>query len=132
MRALDGEVGPLGGITEAYGWKEKRRHPRRPLAVRCWIGDGRHTLYARVHDVSLGGLSIRAPVPFSPDAELELTLIVGGEIGASQKAAIRARGRVVWVRQARLAGHPTGPRMGAEFLRFVEGEDLLRLLVAAP
>jgi hypothetical protein len=53
---------------------EKRRYPRLQLPVRCWMADGLHTVYARVHDVSLGGLSLRSPVPFAPDAEVELAL----------------------------------------------------------
>ena len=99
--------------------REKRRHPRIELAVRCWITDARHTLYLRIHDISRGGLSVRAPVPFSPSGKIE----VGLELPDGRR--VRAKGEVVWVRAAVEAG----PRMGAKFLEFVEGEEeLFRLL----
>jgi hypothetical protein len=94
---------------------ETRRHPRMVLPVRCWIVGGPHTLYLRLHDVSLGGLSVRAPVPFSATAPVELRLeLPGGQ-------AVRARGEVVWVRGVA----DSGPRMGARFVEFVEGRELL-------
>jgi hypothetical protein len=92
---------------------DKRRHPRRELAVRCWITNARHTVYLRVHDISEGGLSVRAPVPFAPAGLIE----VGLELPSGQR--VRARGEVVWVR----SGADSGPRMGARFLEFVEGRD---------
>ena len=127
---------------EPRDFAEKRRYPRRQLAVRCWIGDGHHTLFARLHDLSLGGLSLRAPVPFAPRAELEVALMLPGTIEDPHSAvAIRARGRVVWARRAdgvgrasppfgrRALTQPSGPRMGAEFVEFLEGEALLRKLI---
>lgn len=132
---------PLALGDEDLAFAEKRRFPRRQLSVRCWMGDGSHTVYARVHDVSLGGLSIRVPVPFSPDTKLELALVVtGGDVDdPNGEVSIRARGRVVWVRDpfpiapARRTGRgapsPGAPRMGAEFVQFVEGEALFRRLV---
>lgn len=113
------------------GWAEKRRFPRRQLAVRCWIRDGQSTLYARVHDVSLGGLSIRAPIAFAPKAELELAIVLPGDPSKpGGLVAIRARGRVVWVRAQQSAGPGPGvPRMGAEFLDFIDGEQALRRLI---
>jgi hypothetical protein len=113
------------------GWSEKRRHPRRALAVHCWIRDDRHTVYARLHDVSLGGLSIRAPILFRPDAELELAIVLASddEPTAMSAVAVRARGRVVWVRAA--AEGPGTARMGAQFVEILEGEAALRRLVGA-
>jgi hypothetical protein len=99
--------------------REQRRHPRFELAVRCWITDSRHTLYLRVHDISKGGLSVRAPVPFAPTGKIE----VGLELPGGRR--VRAHGEVVWVRPSTTSG----PRMGARFLEFVEGEeDLYQLL----
>jgi PilZ domain-containing protein len=95
--------------------KEQRRHPRFELAVRCWITDSRHTLYLRVHDISRGGLSVRAPVPFAPARVVELGLELPGG------GRVRARGEIVWVRSA--TATESGPRMGARFLEFVEGEE---------
>ncbi len=101
--------------------KERRRHPRRELATRCWIIDDEHTVYLRVHDLSRGGLSVRAPVPFAATNQIELGLeLPGGR-------RVRARGEVVWVRSS--TATESGPRMGARFLEFVEGEeDLYQLL----
>jgi len=101
--------------------REQRRHPRFELAVRCWITDSRHTLYLRVHDISKGGLSVRAPVPFAPSGRIE----VGLELPGGRR--VRAHGEVVWVRSS--TATESGPRMGARFLEFVEGEeDLYQLL----
>ena len=118
--ALDGAEGaPPAAPSDPS--REQRRHPRFELAVRCWITDARHTLYLRVHDISRGGLSVRAPVPFAPMGKVE----VGLELPGGQR--VRARGEIVWVRTATAAA--SGPRMGARFLEFVEGEEeLYRLL----
>ena len=98
-------------------FSENRRHERRGLPVRCWIVDGRHTVYLRVHDVSAGGLSVRAPVPFHPAGPVEMRVeLPGGTL-------VRARGEVVWVRPD--GGEVSGPRMGARFLEFLEGEEEL-------
>ncbi len=93
---------------------EKRRHPRRDLAIRCWITDARHTLYLRVHDISRGGLSVRARVPFSPSHPIE----VGIELPDGHR--VRVRSEVVWVRSS--SSGESGARMGARFVEFVEGE----------
>jgi hypothetical protein len=116
----------LGSDPPVYA--EKRRHPRHQLAVRCWISDGKHTVYARVHDVSLGGLSIRAPIAFQPNAQLELALVlpVPGLDHTEGLVAVRAVGRVVWVR-----AREAGPRMGAEFVDVISGEHALRRLLGA-
>jgi hypothetical protein len=122
---------PLPPLAPASdGWAEKRRFPRRQLAVRCWIRDARSTLYARVHDVSLGGLSIRAPIAFAPMAELELAIVLPGDPANPDGLVARARGRVVWVRAQQGDGPGPGvPRMGAEFLDFLDGEQALRRLI---
>jgi hypothetical protein len=102
--------------------REQRRHPRFDLAVRCWLTDSRHTLYLRVHDISRGGLSVRAPVPFAPAGKIE----VGLELPGGRR--VRVRGEVVWVKPSTSATE-SGPRMGARFVEFVEGEeDLYQLL----
>src|SRR4051794_3989664 len=117
--ALDSN--PSAPKAPAEPSREQRRHPRLQLAVRCWITDERHTLYLRVHDISRGGLSIRAPVPFAPTGRIELGLeLPGGR-------RVRAHGEVVWVRSA--TATESGPRMGARFLEFVEGEEELYKLL---
>src|SRR2546423_9470106 len=116
-RALDSD--PNVPKMPAEPAREQRRHPRFELAVRCWITDARHTLYLRVHDISRGGLSVRAPVPFAPSGRIE----VGLELPGGRR--VRARGEVVWVRDATASG----ARMGARFLEFVEGEEELYQLL---
>jgi hypothetical protein len=102
---------------------ETRSHPRVELPARCWIEDGEHTFYLRVHDVSRGGLSVRAPTPFSKSHRIVLRLELPGE------RTVRARAEVVWVRDSPAAETASGARMGARFLEFLEGEeDLYQLL----
>lgn len=113
-RALDSD--PSAPKVPAEPHQEQRRHPRLELAVRCWITDSRHTLYLRVHDISKGGLSVRAPVPFAAAGKIE----VGLELPGGRR--LRARGEVVWVRTS-TGETESGPRMGARFLEFVEGEE---------
>jgi hypothetical protein len=101
---------------------EKRQHRRLELGLRCWIGSARHTLYVQLHDMSRGGLSVRAPVPFAPATTIEVGLdLPGGR-------RVRARGEVVWVR-----GEPAledgAARMGARFLEFLEGEAELHMVL---
>jgi hypothetical protein len=108
--------------AEAAPPPEKRRHPRQELAIRCWITDERHTVYLRVHNISRGGLSVRASVPFAPSGAID----VGLELPGGRR--VRARGEVVWVRT--IAPTDRGARMGARFLEFVEGEDDLARLLA--
>jgi len=96
--------------------------------MRCWLGDERHTVYLRLHDLSRGGLSVRAPVPFSPDDDLEVGLELPGG------TCLRARGQVVWVNDPEPdsdgpSAQVDGPRMGARFLEFLEGEEELSLLL---
>jgi len=98
--------------------REQRRHPRHELAVRCWITDARHTLYLRIHDISRGGLSVRAPVPFAPEDPVELRLELPGGRSA------RARGQIVWVKKAgETHDDGAGARMGAQFLEWLSGRD---------
>jgi hypothetical protein len=107
-------------LVEQPSASNQRRHPRVRLAARCWIADEEHTVYLRVHDVSLGGLSVRATVPFAPHnrVELELELPTG--------ARVRAIGEVVWVRgDGDSAPHPEAPRMGARFLELLDGQAAL-------
>ena len=118
-RTLDSD--PSAPRAPAEPPREQRRHPRFELAVRCWITDARHTLYLRVHDISRGGLSVRAPVPFAPSGQIE----VGLELPDGRR--VRARGEVVWVRSS--SATESGPRMGARFLEFFEGEEELYTLL---
>ena len=115
-RTLDSD--PSAPRAPAEPPREQRRHPRFELAVRCWITDARHTLYLRVHDISRGGLSVRAPVPFAPEDPVELRLELPGGRSA------RARGQIVWVKKAgETHDDGAGARMGAQFLEWLSGRD---------
>lgn len=103
--------------------QEQRRHPRYDLAIRGWLTDAHHTVYLRLHDLSRGGLSVGAPVPFAPSGHIE----VGLELPGGQR--VRARGEVVWVRGIDDPAAGSGPRMGARFLEFLEGEEALYTLL---
>jgi hypothetical protein len=116
---------PGDGDDEGDGPRqpEKRRHRRVELGVRCWLTNDRHTVYLRLHDVSMGGLSVRAPVPFAPSGLVE----VGLELPGGRK--VRARGEIVWVRQRAPEASTLGPLMGARFVEFTEGEAELNTLL---
>jgi hypothetical protein len=112
---------PEDGAGDGAPAVEKRRHPRVDLPVRCWIMNERHTLYLRLHDLSRGGLSVRAPVPFVPTGRID----VGMELPTGRR--LRAHGEIVWVRTGEYG--ESAPRMGLRFVEFVEGEeDLCALL----
>jgi hypothetical protein len=99
----------------------RRKHPRVRIAARCWIVGGRHTLYVRIHDISRGGLSVRAPVPFRPNEKLDLRLELPGGRQISAEAV------VVWTRTE--LPTPSGPRMGARFVLFRdEGDSVLQTI----
>ena len=81
---------------DPIGDSQRRQHPRRLTTARCWISDDVHTAYLRMHDISLGGLSVGAPLPFSPDSEIEVRI----ELPFGRE--VRARGKVVWRKDMRL------------------------------
>ncbi|MEO6951202.1 MAG: PilZ domain-containing protein [Polyangia bacterium] len=107
-------------------YSEKRRHPRQSPLVRCWIADGKSTLYARLRDVSLGGFCVHAPVSFALHSVLEVALVVTGlhHGDPNGAVAVRARVRVVWI-----DAHDGDRRLGAQFTDFVIGESALSELV---
>ena len=113
----------LESVNQRPQYDEKRRHARRQLSVHCWMGDGAHTIFARIHDVSLGGLSMRVPVLFSLGTQLEIILAIPSS-GSSTIKTVRARAEVVWLRATE-----GGPRMGTRFLGFPDGDGALRKLV---
>lgn len=102
---------------------DRRQYPRVPVPIRFWIDDGHHTVYLRPYDVSRGGLSLRASAPFQRADELHVRVELpdGGEVHAS--------GEVVWVK--RLTDTTEGPRLGARFLQFLQGEERFYQLLAA-
>ncbi len=110
---------PTSGVPA----RDLRKHPRVAVPARCWIGDGQRTVYMRVYDLSRGGLSVRAPVPFAPSDSVELRLeLPGGCLS-------HARGEIVWVRPS---SGESGARMGARFVEWLAGEDDLYNLLPHP
>jgi hypothetical protein len=113
----------LAAIPRQPASAEKRRHPRRQLNLRCWMQNDDHTLYGRIYDLSMGGLSMRVPVPFSVGAHLSVALGVSSP-SEGRIVPLRAIACVVWLRAAEL-----GPTMGTRFVDFPEGDDVLRRLM---
>ena len=122
---LDTGPAPVIDEDDLRAGPEKRRHRRVEVGVRCWLTNDRHTVYLRLHDLSRGGLSVRAHVPFSPAGRVE----VGLELPSGVK--VRARGEIVWVRAHAPGATATapGPLMGARFVEFTEGESELNTLL---
>jgi hypothetical protein len=106
---------------------EQRRDRRTELHARCWIIDpkGHHTVYIRLHDLSRGGLSVRAPLPFlaQHEVDLRLELPMGG--------LVHARGEVVWTHGDEWFDEDSiaRPRLGARFLEILSGEHALHRLL---
>lgn len=100
--------GVLGGVVTA----ENRKSARVPSRLRCWCEGENITVYARIGNLSEGGLFLRTSTPL--DEGSTALLRFGSE------HPIEARARVVW---ARVEGQGGPPGMGLEF----EGVDEARL-----
>jgi uncharacterized protein (TIGR02266 family) len=85
-----------------------RRHLRVPARARCWCETEDITIYARVLNVSEGGLCIRTYAPLSAGsrAKVRFPLESGGEVTADAQ--------VVWAREERSEAFLPG--MGLQFL----------------
>ncbi|MEK6608163.1 MAG: PilZ domain-containing protein [Myxococcota bacterium] len=96
---------------------ERRRAPRRRVqktsALLC--GDDR-ALYARIHDASEGGLSVRVPAAFR----------VGDLVVVTIDARIHLRARVT------RSGAPSEAGVGLEVTEILEGAEEYRKLVEGP
>ena len=68
---------------------ERRRDPRFPVRLRCWIQRESLTLLGVALNISRGGLFVRTPPGLEPGSAVSLE--VGGDDGAFE-----AHGRVVW------------------------------------
>lgn len=102
---------------------EKRKHPRNPSRMRCWCEGENVTVYARVGNISEGGLFICTSTPLSQGARATLRF--------GQELAVETFAVVVWIH----AGPDTQPTgMGLKFdgldgarvellRRLIEGEQ---------
>jgi uncharacterized protein (TIGR02266 family) len=88
---------------------ENRKHARIGTELRCWCEGGDVTLYARIANLSEGGLFVRTRTPLAQGTRARLRL--------TQQATdtqLQAQATVVWLRQdEQPAGRPPG--MGLRF-----------------
>lgn len=87
---------------------ENRKYERVPSRLRCWCEGENVTFYARVGNLSEGGLFLRTSTPLEAGAHAELRL------GGGELQEVQARAIVRWARGDD-AGGPPG--MGLEFER---------------
>ncbi|MDF1563536.1 MAG: PilZ domain-containing protein [Deltaproteobacteria bacterium] len=78
----------------------QRAHPRAEIGERCWIETSKITLFARMENISLGGVFIRTatPIPDGTVLSIRWTLEEGG-------VDLEAKATVVW---SRAIGHQGG------------------------
>ncbi len=101
---------------------ENRRYIRVASRLRCWCEGENITVYARIGNLSEGGLFLRTSTPLAAGAVA--TIRIGTE------AVFETHARVVW---ARVDGEEAGPPgMGLEFQE-VDGRrrEALRRLIAS-
>ena len=102
--------------------RENRRHARVHSRLRCWCEGANVTFYARVGNLSEGGLFLRTSTPLSPGASAKLRFEVAGGL------QIEARATVIW---ARGEGEVGPPGMGLRFEEVRAGElEQLRALIS--
>ncbi|MBZ4422082.1 TIGR02266 family protein [Myxococcus sp. RHST-1-4] len=103
---------------EGSGLSENRKHTRIPTQLRCWCEGDNVTLYARISNLSEGGLFLRTRTPLARGARAVVRLTPGGD------PAIHANAVVVWLREEEERAFPPG--MGLRF-ESLDGETLGRL-----
>lgn len=74
--------------------KENRKYPRISSRLRCWCEGDNVTFYARVSNLSEGGLFLRTSTPLETGAVTRLRLRDGDE-----DSVVEATATVVWSRQ---------------------------------
>jgi len=98
---------------------ENRKYARVPTRLRCWCEGENVTVYARIGNLSEGGLFLRTSTPLSQGSRAVVRF--GGD------ATIEAEATVVWCRSD---GDSGPPGMGLRF-EVIEGKrlDELRKLI---
>jgi len=94
---------------------ERRRHLRLPTHRRALFDTRERAVFTKLHDISQGGLSVRAPMPFRHGEELVVTL--GG---------VRVRVQVQW------ANAQPGGGMGFRIVEVLDGGEELLTLTKGP
>lgn len=100
--------------------KENRKHPRTFTRLRCWCEGDNVTFYARVGNLSEGGLFLRTSTPLEPGARTRLRLRNGDE-----SSAVEATATVIWSRRG---GQESGMGLRFEALDEPSREHLRRLI----
>ncbi|MBF5040840.1 TIGR02266 family protein [Aggregicoccus sp. 17bor-14] len=106
-----------------------RRHKRIPSRLRCWCEGDNVTFYARVGDLSEGGLFLRTSTPLARGSR---TLV---RLHGEDRHELRAEATVIWARSeessAAQGGEQAGPPgMGLQFAELAPPalEHLRRIL----
>lgn len=102
--------------------REQRRHERVTSRLRCWCEGENVTFYARVADVSEGGLFLRTLTPLGQGARVRLRFPLAGAGDLAAWATVR------WCREEGAEG-PAGMGLAFEPLA-QEAQGRLRSLVA--
>lgn len=98
---------------------ENRKFSRVPSRLRCWCEGENITVYARIGNLSEGGLFLRTSTPLDRGSKAML------RFGNDQN--VEAQARVVW---SRVEGQGGPPGMGLEFEAVDEqAKDVIRRLI---
>lgn len=118
-RATGSSILRLG--LEAVDVSENRKHARVTSRLRCWCEGENITVYARIGNLSEGGLFLCTSTPLSEGSRALLRFGI--------ESQVEAPARVVW---ARLEGQGGPPGMGLAFEGVDESrlETIRRLIVA--
>ncbi|XXF81362.1 TIGR02266 family protein [Myxococcaceae bacterium GXIMD 01537] len=100
---------------------DNRKHARTPSGLRCWCEGDNVTFYARVGNLSEGGLFLRTNTPLGTGSRAILRLTHNGE------AEVQAMATVVWARGSYDEG-PAGMGLRFEPLDSVTLERLRRII----
>jgi len=98
---------------------ENRRHARVSSRLRCWCEGENVTVYARVGNISEGGMFLRTSTPLERGAKATLRF--------GQEEPVEAHALVVW---SRVEGETGPPGMGLAFQDVDDGrrEKIRRIL----
>jgi uncharacterized protein (TIGR02266 family) len=109
-----------GGFSGGHtSLNDNRKHSRVPSRLRCWCEGENVTVYARIGNLSEGGLFLRTSTPLSEGSRARI------RFGA--EPPIEAEATVVW---ARADGEGGPPGMGLRFLTIDQKrlEELRKLI----
>lgn len=101
--------------------KDNRKHARVESRLRCWCEGDNVTFYARVGNISEGGLFLRTSTPLARGTRTVVKLVI------DERGAVQAPARVVWARDEADDGS-AGMGLVFEELGEMELERLRRLI----